>query len=565
MMNDWENTLLKMQKPGKYLGTEFNRYEKKDNGFRFLLAFPDDYVIGMSSLGYHTVGNIINRHTEFSCERCFAPAVDMESWMRKNNAGLFSLETKSPARDFDMIGFSFQCELTYTNFINMLDLAGIEPYRERRIEKDPVILGGGPSCMNPALLSKFLDIICVGDAEAMLPQLLEKYTKCCNKSDFLDAASEIRGIYVPGRNKSVEPSVFASLDNTYFPVDPPVSLIDIPHNRINIEINRGCRHRCRYCQAAVIYSPYREKTSRQIVEIARKAVASTGHQEIALTSLSATDHSDLLNVMDDLHFAFRDLGVSVVMSSMRPETFTSGISDRLSRLKKGGLTFAPETASQRLKKVINKNVRNEDILAAARQASRYGWNKIKLYFMIGIPGETIEDINENAFFIKDVKKQSGLRVNVTVSPLVPQPHTPFQWSRGVDPEEILGRFNLMRKKSPAYFKGFNLKQYIIESIMVRADEDLADVVYSAWKRGARFDQWKEHFSFEPWSEAFSENGSSWESYYMRDFEKLERLPWDMVHVAPDQDSSRRSYENCMKVVEEETVSSGARICRRRND
>lgn len=544
---DWEKMLLEVQTPGKYLGTEWNSYTQKKGTKKFLLCFPDDYTIGMSSLGYHTVGNIIDKHSSFSCERCFAPAPDMEERMRKNSIGLFSLETKTAAKSFDIIGFSFHYELSYTNFLNMLDLAGLELLRKERKANDPLIIGGGPACVNPQILSEFLDLIVVGEAEPVLPELLEIFHSNPDKGKFLKIVAEMDGVYVPGRSGRVKLTVYSEFDNKFFPTGQPVAIVNIPHNRLNIEINRGCKNNCRFCQATVIYSPYRQKSPCQIMEAAKKSVASTGYDEIALTSLSPTDHPEVLRIMDDLHYAFRDLGVSVVMSSMRPRRFRGRLPDRLMRLKKGGLTFAPETPVQRLKKVINKDIRNEDIIEAANIAAMRGWDRIKLYFMVGIPGETMEDIQEIVELIKAVRKSSGLRVNATVSPLVPQPHTPFQWLEPHDPDSLAEKVRFIRKKASAGVKRFNSGQYIIESIMVRGDVMLSGVVRSAWKNGARFDQWDEYFKFDIWEKAFNENGLNWKDYYYRDFENMNELPWDVVDTGIEKDFLWRSYEKAMEL------------------
>jgi radical SAM superfamily enzyme YgiQ (UPF0313 family) len=528
MKPDWENILLRFQTPGKYLGTEHNAYPPRENTKKFLLCFPDDYTIGMSSLGFHTVGNIVNSHPSFSCERCFSPWPDMEKWMRQNKVGLFSLETKSAAKTFDILGFSFQYELCYTNFLNMLDLAGIEQFREKREREAPLIIGGGPACVNPEILSEFVDLLVIGEAETVLWELLDIYSACPAKDEFLQRASRVQGVFVPGITDKVRIAMFKEFDSRFYPVRFPVPLIDIPHNRINIEINRGCRKRCAFCQASAIYSPYREKPRAEILDLASRSVASTGYDEISLTSLSATDHPELLDIIDDLHYAFRDLGVSVVMSSMRPRSFLNGLADRMARLRKGGLTFAPETPCARLKKTIKKNVENEDIIQSAKLAARRGWKRIKLYFMVGLPSETIEDVREIPRFIRAVKSESGLEVNATVSPLVPQPHTAFERHSSEDPEVLDEKLDIVRRMAPSNMKKPDLDQHIIESVLARGDRSLSQVIYDAWRNGAKFDQWTEHFDFESWEKAFVQNGAVWRDYYYRDFGTMQELPWSGI-------------------------------------
>ncbi|MBN2407972.1 MAG: radical SAM protein [Elusimicrobia bacterium] len=544
--DSWEKVIRKFDKPGKYLGTEYNAYQTKPGTKRFLLCFPDDYIIGMSSLGLHTVGKIIHGHEGFSCERCFAPGPDMEEWMRENSAGLVSLETRTAAREFDVIGFSLQYEMAFTNFLNMLDLAGLRHHRQERGPEDPVIMAGGPSCINPEVLSDFIDMFIIGEAESVLPEVLDTYLSSRGKQDFLSKVTGLKGIYVPGAPAGeTECSVYSSLDNRYYPYDHPVALIDIPHSRINIEINRGCRNSCRFCQARSIYAPYREKPPARIMEIARKAVASTGYGEISLTSLSATDHKDLTDIIDDLYYAFRDLGVSVMMSSMRPSGYLGGLSDRLTRLRKSSLTFAPETASERMKRIINKNIKNSDIIEAARTAGLRGYRKIKLYFMVGLPGEEEEDIDAIVDLIREVKKASGINVNTTVSPMIPQPHTPFQWINNVPAEELAGRIQRIKRRAGAKIGMFNEKQHIIESILVRGDRELGKIVLSACKNGARFDQWTEHFDFSAWEAAFRDNGSDWKDWYYRDFGRMEKFPWDHICTGIPKERLRKSYADAL--------------------
>jgi len=546
---NWEKELIAFQKPGRYLGTEHNGYISKSRKYKFLLCFPDDYTIGMSSLGYHTVGNIVHNFSPFDCERCFAPAPDMEKWMRDNGIELFSLETKSRAGEFDILGFSIHYQLSYTNLINMIDLAGMEVFREKRGENDPVLIGGGPCCSNPDILGEFLDLIIVGEAEEDLLKVLNEYPASRSREEFLRKASCFESVYVPGIKENAKIAVYRNLDNKYYPCCPPVPLVEVPHNRLNIEINRGCRNSCRFCQASAVYFPYREKSVKDIVSIAGESILNTGYDEISLTSLSATDHPKLIDIMDELYYSFRDLGVSVVMSSMRPSNFQGKLSDRMARLRKGGLTFAPETPSEKLKKVINKHIKNEEIIDAARKAAQMGWKKIKLYFMIGLPEETREDVEEIPSFIEKVRKESGLQISATVSPMIPQPHTPFEWINNVDTDVLSERAAFVKRNSRAKVNVFEVKRHILESIFVRADRTLAKVVFSAWKKGARFDQWGEYFNFTIWEEAFKENGFEWKDFYYRDFENQKEFVWRSVETQIKKDyltSFRKRVKNEQK-------------------
>ncbi len=547
-ISKFKKQLGNFQKPGRYLGSEKNSYVPKKGKLKFLLCFPDDYTIGMSSLGFHTVGNIVDKEASYSCERCFAPWPDMEEWLRKSNTGLFSLESKTEVSRFDIVAFSLQYELSLTNMVNMLDLSGINPFRLKR-KNGPLIMGGGPVCSNPAILEEILDVIVIGDAEASLPCILKEYRKNKEKSVFLSRVKNIKGVYVPGHSDRVSPAVCEKLDNKYFPKSPPVSLIDIPHNRINIEINRGCRNRCSFCRASAVYSPYREKKTDDILDAASGCISSTGYDEVALTSLSGTDHSRLIDVMDDIHYAFRDLGVSVVMSSMRPAHFLGPLSEKMARMRKGGITFAPETPSERLKKVINKRVSNRQILDAAKIASSKGWRKMKLYFMVGLPGEKEEDIEEIPRFVRKIKKESGLMISVSVKPMIPQPETPFQWLENSDIEDLNRKVRFIAKKTPARISGFNPQQHIVESILARGDSSVAGILVAAQKEGARFDQWSEHFNFNLWEKAFNNKNSSWQEYYYRDFRENARFPWDVVKRSR-KEKNRMIYE---KAIEEAGV------------
>ncbi len=479
---NWEELLKKVQNPGRYTGSEYNRYEKKKFKFGFLLAFPDDYKIGMSSLGYHTIGEIVNQSPNFYVQRAFAPAEDMERLMREKDIPLFSLESKAPASEFDIIGFSFHYELAYTNYVNMMELSGLSPFRKDRKENNPIIIGDGPVTVNPEILSQFMDIVMVGEAESVLPLILDKYEKGKRRSKFLKELSNLAGVYIPGLSQSVKKAVFEEFSTGYHPYRQPVPVVDVVHNRLNIEINRGCRNRCWFCQAANIYAPYRQRSSSDINDLAVKSVASTGFDEISLTALSASCHPELSEILDELYFSLRDLGVSVVLSSMRPEAFKGKVAGRLGRFKSGGLTLAPETPSERLKKVIGKNIKNSDIIRIASKAKKMGWKKIKLYFMVGLPGEKDKDIEEIVDFIKEVKIKSRVNINVSVNPLIPQAHTPFQWVKGIDPDELFEKIEYISSKAPARVNNFCKEKYIVESILTRGGQKLRRDSSSGGKR-----------------------------------------------------------------------------------
>ncbi len=548
---DIDKILDSVQNPGKYSGGEFNSYPVKDSGVKVLLCYPDDYTIGMSSLGYHTVGKIISSHPGFSVERAFSPFPDMEEKMREEGIRLFSIESRRAADEFDIIAFSVHHELSFTNIINMLNLAGIEPFRKEREKGDPLIMAGGPATVNPALLSEFMDILTLGEAEAFLPSLLDLYRKRTLKENFLASAAEIKGIYVPGVSSSVKLAACSKFNEEYFPFDHPVPGVRVPHDRINVEISRGCRKSCRFCQASVIYSPFRSRKPSDILKNASRSVAASGCDEIALTSLSATDHPRVLQIMDDLHYAFSRLGVSVVMPSLRPEDFSGNFASRLSRMRRGGLTFAPETPSAALKKIINKNLDNKKIIKAACRAGKRGWKKLKLYFMIGLPGESLSDIDQIGVFVKKIKKESGInKITVSLSVFTPQPHTPFQWSVPESPDKLNEKEKRLKKVLKQDVRGINLKSHIISSVLCRADSSLGMVVYEAFREGARLDQWGEHFDPGAWDRAFKKCGIDLMELYLKEFPLDKELPWDMVETGPGRAYLQKSYRAALKLIEE---------------
>ncbi len=546
-----EKKLTEIKKPGKYLGTDHNSYQVVKNKYSFLLCFPDDYTIGMCSLGYHTVGRIVRKNKNFYCERCFAPGPDMENYLRENNCKIFSLETKTPADEFDILGFSFQYELAYTNYVNMMDMCGLSPLRKERKETDPVIMGGGPTCVNPAILSEFMDALVIGESEKVLPEILNRYGHH-SKKEFLKKISGITGVFVPGITGEVKRAVYKEFGDEYYPVNQPVPLIRVPHGRISMEINRGCKGKCRFCQATNIYGPYREKKVEDIVSLCSKTVSATGYDEITLTSLSGTDHQNLELLMDELYFAFKDLGVSTVMSSMKPQIFINNpkFVNKLQRQKHGGLTFAPEAASVKLKKVINKNIPNDKIVEAAVLASQNGWKNIKLYFMLGLPGEGKEDLRQVVELVKKIKGESGLNINITLAPLTPQSHTPFQWVKNRPLKELKEKRSFIKNRVPAKVNTVDFKQYIIENILARGEKKLAQTVVKAHKYGARLDQWGEHFKFKAWEKAFKEENSTWKYYYYREFKIDSKLPWDFVDTGIKKEELKKAYGKSLEVIRE---------------
>ncbi|HHU48361.1 MAG TPA: TIGR03960 family B12-binding radical SAM protein [Clostridiales bacterium] len=559
-----------VSKPVRYMGNEYNMVEKhpKEVFIRFAFAFPDVYEVGMSHLGMKILYHLINERKDTYCERVFAPWVDMEEKMRQAGIPLFSLETKTSVSQFDLIGFTLQYELSYTNMLNMLDLAGIPLLAEQRTDEHPFVIAGGPCAYNAEPLADFVDLVALGEGEELISELLDAYGewKDSGKSRraFLESAARIPGIYVPGfydvtyledgRVESVKPNtdvvqervtkrIVHDMDKTYFPDRIIVPFMDIVHDRIMLELFRGCTRGCRFCQAGMIYRPVRERTPERLLEMAEKLVKSTGYEELSLSSLSSGDYSSLEDLVKQLIESFGEKRVALSLPSLRLDSFEKEYIHEMQKVRKTGLTFAPEAGTQRLRDVINKGVTQEDLFKAVSHAFESGWNSVKLYFMIGLPTETQEDLQGIADLVKEVarcyymvdreKRQKGLKITVSTSSFVPKPFTPFQW----EPQAAMKQF---REKQGFLKKALRLRNVnynwhdpessYMEAVFARGDRRLGRVLLSAWKRGARFDGWSEHFNMDAWMKAFEENNLQPEFYAHRKREEDEVLPWDHIDV-----------------------------------
>ncbi len=559
--------LLTVQKPGRYSGGEWNAIRKEwtPDKVKVLLAFPDTYEVGMSHLGIKILYGILNRRPDCLCERVFSPWVDLEEILRKNKISLFSLESRRPIKDFDIIGFSLTYELSYTNVLNLLDLGGIPLRSAERDDNCPIIIAGGPACYNPEPVAEFIDAFLIGDGEEAVGEIVDVYKSAgslaAGRRDFiLRGLSGIKGIYVPslyrvdykedGTIKSFSPRdenvpgkiakrIIDNLDGAFYPVDQVVPNISVIHDRIAIEIMRGCKHACKFCQATVIYRPPRERSGKTILELAKKAYEATGHDEISLLSLSSVDHSELHDTIRELNREFCGKAVSLSIPSLRVEKSLEDLPALISETKKSGLTFAPEAGSDKLRRTINKNIDIENLFLAASDSFRKGWRKVKLYFMIGIPGETPEDIEG----IKDlIRKISNLKkdfdgrpaqITASINAFVPKPHTAFQ-------RDAMDSIDSLEKKKAALISGlksglidldFNrFDRSRLEAILSRGDRRLSEVVYESWKAGAKFDGWQEHFRFDIWRSAFDKLGIDGSFYVSRVKDADEILPWDFINV-----------------------------------
>lgn len=560
-----EKILQYVQKPARYVGGELNSVIKDPDkvDIRYAFCFPDIYEIGMSHLGMKILYGLVNDREDSWCERVFAPDVDMEEQMRKNNVPLFALESGDYIKDFDIIGFTLMYELCYTNVLNMLDLAGIPLYSKDRTELAPIICVGGPCACNPEPIADFVDIVFLGDGEdstnAVLDLLKECKKKGATKQEFLLKTKDITGVYVPsfykdsynadgtlkelvpinGAPEKVKKSVVSDMNKCYYPKEFVVPFISIVHDRAVEEIFRGCIRGCRFCQAGFIYRPIREKSVETINAQSKALIDSTGYDELSLCSLSTSDHSQVNEMLTSLiDWTVKDK-ISLSLPSLRVDNFSDELVDKLNKVRKSGLTFAPEAGTQRLRDVINKNVTQEEVINTCTKAFDNGWSTVKLYFMMGLPTETMEDIEGIANLGMDVlhafynnpnrQKGTGLQVNISCSSFIPKPFTPFQW----EPEDTMESLKAKQKHLLESIPSKKIKvsyhetpTSLLEGVLARGDRRLSAVIYSAFKDGCKFDSWDEHFKFASWMKAFEENNLDPYFYTQRKRDFSEVLPWD---------------------------------------
>jgi len=560
---DLEGILPLVRRPGRYVGGEQNVPPMDWNraGVRFCLIFPDLYELGMSHQGLQILYHILNRDPRFLAQRCFAPDVDMEQELRRNGLPLFAMESRRPLDHFDVLGFTLPYELCYSNILTILDLAGLPLRSCERDGEHPLVIGGGSCAMNPEPVADFFDLIVLGDGEEVIVEIGETVRRGkeegWDRQRLLQEAARLQGVYVPrffapfyrdGHFAGIRPLVegytrvrrrvlpeltrATALDRPLVPVVKPV------HDRLGIEIARGCTRGCRFCQAGMIYRPVRERDPAEILELAREGIARTGFDELALLSLSTGDYSCLGDLIGHLMNRFAEEYVSVSMPSMRVGTLTPGIIEQIRRVRKTGFTVAPEAGTERMREVINKGIAEQDLLDTCRDAARAGWNLIKFYFMVGLPTETDEDVDAIASLARQAREAAAtgrLQITVSAATFVPKPHTPFQWQEQITPGEARRRFARIRKALPR--RGFRLKVHdpdtsLLEGVFSRGDRRLADVIERAWRAGARLDGWSEHFALQRWQQAAESCGLDLESW-LAPRRPEDPLPWDHLHCGVD--------------------------------
>ena len=595
-----DEILLQIDKAARYIGGEVNAVmkNKEDVDIRFAMAFPDVYEIGMSNLGMMILYDMFNKRDDVWCERLFSPWTDLDKIMREEHIPLFTLESQDPVKDFDFLGITLGYEMCYTNVLQLLDLSGIALLSADREENDPVIIGGGACAYNPEPLAEFFDLFYIGEGETVYGALFDAYK--ANKkaggsrSDFLLKAAQIPGIYVPslyevtykedgtiesfhptceGVSEKVEKQLIIDMDKDYNNLEAPV----VPHikatqDRVTLEIQRGCIRGCRFCQAGMIYRPTRERDVEKLKKAARTMLQKTGHEEISLSSLSSSDYSHLKEIVNFLIDEFRDEAVNISLPSLRIDAFALDVMSKVQDVKKSSLTFAPEAGSQRLRNVINKGLTEEDILHGAGEAFKGGWNQVKLYFMLGLPTETEDDMKGIAHLAQKIaetyyetvpkeQRKGKVQINVSTSFFVPKPFTPFQWAPMFREEDFIEKAKIVKNEIRSQLNQRSIRYNwhepdvtVLEGFLARGDRRCSKVILKAYEKGALYDAWSESFHYDIWKEAFKETGVDIEFYTLRERSTDEILPWDFIDAGVTKKFLIREWEQAKA----ETVTPNCR-------
>ena len=584
-----DEILLSIQQPARYIGGEINSVCKDPSSVdvRFAMCFPDVYDIGMSHLGIQILYDMLNKMPDVYCERVYSPWTDLDAIMREKHIPLFAIESQDPVKDFDILGITLQYEMCYTNILQILDLSGIPLHGSDRTWDDPIVIGGGPCAYNPEPIAEFFDLFYIGEGETAYRQLIDIYKDSRKNGEsretFLKRAAGVPGIYVPslyepeyhedGTLKAFRPTcpeapekvvkqLVLDMTEAVYPEKPLVPFIKVTQDRVVLEIMRGCIRGCRFCQAGMIYRPVREKNGERLKDLAYKMLKNTGHEEISLSSLSSSDYRSLEELVRFLIEEFHGKGVNVSLPSLRIDAFSLDVMSKVQDVKKSSLTFAPEAGSQRLRDVINKGLTEEEILQGAADAFKGGWNRVKLYFMLGLPTETVEDmegiallsekIAEEYYEIPKDQRNGKVQVVASTSFFVPKPFTPFQWARMSTKEEFLDKARVVNRKMKEMLNHKSLKYNwheadvtVLEGVLARGDRRVAAVIEEAYRNGALYDAWSESFRNDIWMKAFETCGVDIDFYTTRERSLDELFPWDFIDTGVSKEFLKREWNNAV--------------------
>ncbi|OON99633.1 MAG: B12-binding domain-containing radical SAM protein [Epulopiscium sp. Nele67-Bin004] len=599
-----DHILNKVDKPARYIGGEVNSFNKniEEVDVHIAFAFPDVYEVAMSHLGMQILYHFFNRREDVFCERVFSPWVDMEQKMRENDITLFSLESHTPIKEFDFLAFTLQYEMSYTNILNMLNLAGIPILSKDRTEDDPIVLAGGPCAYNPETLAPFIDFFYMGEGEVLYDEIFELYKEFKQngrtRDEFIEAMLSFDGIYVPkyyeeiynedGTIKEkkvlhedarpiISKVVVTDMDDVFYPQKQIIPWIQAVHDRVTLEMFRGCLRGCRFCQAGMIYRPVREKKKDVLIDYAKNLLDSTGYEEISLASLSTSDYKDLENFTEELIELCNDRMVNISLPSLRIDKFSVDLMQKVQEVRKSSLTFAPEAGTQRMRDVINKNITEEEILNGCNLAFRGGWSRVKLYFMLGLPTETEEDIYGIANLAEEIarvyygidkeERPGALQLVVSTSCFVPKPFTPFQWHPQDTVESFMSKHMQLRnaiKRKQIRYNHHDAKTSVLEAVIARGDRRVANLIYEAYKLGCTYDSWSEHFDGSKWIEASKISGVDFDFYASRERSYDEVLPWDHINIGVTKEflireSKKSKQETTTPQCREQCSACGAKV------